>query len=142
MTTKAERRLVRQWEENLVADFYDYRCRILLEPLYEQFQQWKDGSVDHETILDAVHQVHRENRERYNFFAQKREDLARAIQYYPWFAAWLEEHPAPVGADILPPEVTQVAADDWAPEESAATEKSPPEDAAPKEGNERGESSA
>lgn len=106
MTTKAERRLVRQWEEALVADYYDHRCKILLDPLYEKFQLWKEGSVDHETILDAVHQTHRENRERYNFFAAKREDLARMIQFDPWFQSWLEEHPAPVGADILPTEVT------------------------------------
>jgi len=116
MTTKAERRLVRQWEEALVADYYDYRCKILLEPLYQQFQLWKEGSIDHETILDAVHQVHRENRERYNFFAVKREDLARMIQFDPWFQAWLEEHPAPVGADILPSEVIDGSPDDVGPE--------------------------
>lgn len=38
MPTKAERRLVRQWQETMIADYYDYRCRVLLEPLYEQFQ--------------------------------------------------------------------------------------------------------
>jgi hypothetical protein len=112
MTTKAERRLVRQWEEALVADYYDYRCKILLEPLYQQFQQWKEGSLDHETILDAVHQVHRENRERYNFFANKREVLARNIQFDPWFQTWLEAHPAPEGADILPSEIIDDVQDD------------------------------
>lgn len=118
MTTKAERRLVRQWEDALVTDYYDYRCKILLEPLYQQFVLWKDGSVDHETILDAVHQVHRENRERYNFFATKREDLARAIQFDPWFPAWLESHPAPVGADILPSEVIDAGFEDEEPKTS------------------------
>lgn len=97
---------VRRWEETLVADYYDYRCRALLEPLYEQFQQWKGGDLDHETILDAIHQAHKANRERYLFFAQSRSDLARLIQLDPWFQEWVETHPAPEGVELaeVPPQ--------------------------------------
>lgn len=101
MSTKAELRRIRQWEEALVTDYYDYRCQQLLDPLYELFQQWKEGAVSHETVLDAIYQTHKENRERYSFFGQSRASLARFIQVDPWFQPWLENHPAPEGVEIL-----------------------------------------
>jgi hypothetical protein len=101
MSTKIELRLIRQWEERLVEDYYEYRCQKLLEPLYDELQQWKEGAISHETLFDAVARVHRENRERYNFFARKRDDLARWIQLDPWFDQWIATHPAPDGADLL-----------------------------------------
>jgi hypothetical protein len=102
MSKNTESRLIRQWEERMVEDYYDYRCQLLLDPLYEDFQQWKEGALSHESMFDAIQRIHRENRERYNFFAIKREELARRIQEDPWFEQWLASHPAPEGADVLP----------------------------------------
>ncbi len=99
---KAEHRLIYQWEETLIADYFDYRSRQLLNPLFEQFQQWKAGRLSHNDLFDAIHLAHVENQERYNFFSQKRQTLAKWIQFDPWFDTWLETHPAPDGADLLP----------------------------------------
>lgn len=105
MPTKAERRLIRQWEETLITDYDDYWSHKLLDPLYAQFQQWNAGQMPNDNLFQAIHEVHRANRERYNFFVLKREQLVRNIQLDPWFNHWLEQHPAPVGADILPEEL-------------------------------------
>lgn len=131
--SKAERRLVRQWEEQLIADYDDYLSHQLLDPLYAQFQQWKEGALNNDELFDAIHKVHKENRERYTFLVQRRPDLVRNIQFNPWFETWLEAHPAPVGADLLPEEVKS---DRWeemeeqsAAEESASMEVLPPGEA-------------
>lgn len=99
---KAEHRVIHQWEEALIADYYDHRSHKLLDPLYEQFQQWKAGSLRHDELLHAIHLVHKENQEFYNFYSQKRQTLAKWIQFDPWFDEWVKTHPAPEGADLLP----------------------------------------
>lgn len=129
---KTERRMIRQWEEQLIEDYADFRSHQLLDPLYAQFQQWKAGGLNSDDLFEAIHKVHKDNRERYNFFVQKRVDLVRYIQFDPWFETWLETHPAPVGADLLPDELKsdrwQEMEEQAAAEESPATQVTPPDE--------------
>jgi hypothetical protein len=37
---------------------YDYRCREVHEPLYQKFQQWKAGQLDHMDMDEAIQQTH------------------------------------------------------------------------------------
>jgi hypothetical protein len=52
----------------LLDAYYDYRWRQVLEPLYQKFQQWKDGELDHMDMDEAIHQTHKQNQELYVFF--------------------------------------------------------------------------
>ncbi|MBN1485499.1 MAG: hypothetical protein JXA37_12345 [Chloroflexia bacterium] len=106
MGQKKKRRLSpkRQWEQDLINDYADYRWHELLDPLYEQFQQWKAGRLEHWDLAQAIHEYYKENRERYKFFGQKRETLALWIQWdRPWFETWVAEHPPPPGVELCPP---------------------------------------
>jgi hypothetical protein len=103
--TKAERRLVRQWEDALIDDYRTYRSNLLLNPLYERLAEWKSGKLNDDAAFDALHTAHKENQERYNFFVQKKTDLVYWIQFDPWFDDWLAQHPAPVGAEVVPDEL-------------------------------------
>ena len=116
--TKTEHRIIHQWEETLIADYYDYRSRKLLDPLYEQFQQWKAGSLSHDALFNAIHLVHKGNQEFYNFYSQKRQTLAKWIQFDPWFDEWLKTHPAPEGADLLPDSMKAFRTGDMEPTET------------------------
>ena len=105
-----------QWEQALIDDYHDYRYREVLEPLYKQFQCWKAGELSHLDLMDAIHEVHKENQELWKLFTRKREWLVGAIQYdREWFEAWLARHPAPAGTRILPQELFATAQDE--PEE-------------------------
>ncbi len=86
-----------QWEQQLVADYYDARYRELLDPLYEQFQRWKTSELSHDDIAEAIHKVHRENQKLYSFFTGRRDLLAFTIQRQDeeWFEKWVVDHPPP-----------------------------------------------
>jgi hypothetical protein len=62
-----------QWEQSLLDAYYDYRWREVLEPLYQKFQQWKAGELDHMGMDEATHQTHKQTQEVYAFFTQKRD---------------------------------------------------------------------
>jgi hypothetical protein len=94
---------IRQWEQDLIHAYYDYSYHQVLDPLYEQFQRWKAGELDHEDINDAIHKVHKENQRLYVFFTRSRKDLMHMIQWnQEWFAAWVADHPPPPGVELLP----------------------------------------
>jgi hypothetical protein len=48
-----------QWEQALLDSYYDYRWREVLEPLYQKFQQWKAGELDHMDMDEAIHKTHK-----------------------------------------------------------------------------------
>jgi hypothetical protein len=92
------------WEQALIDAYYDYRWRQVLDPLYEQMQQWKAGVLDHSEIDEAIHKTHKENQELYKLFTQRRDFLVGIIQMdREWFAAWLADHPPPAEIELLPP---------------------------------------
>lgn len=93
----------REWQQQLIDDYYDYRWRQVLEPLHEDFQRWKGGERSHADMERAIHETHKETQELYRLFNQKRDWLANVIQLDgDWFDAWLEKHPAPPGVRLVP----------------------------------------
>jgi len=52
----------------------------VLESLYQKFQQWEAGELDHLDMDEAIHQTHKQNQAVYVFFTQKRDWLVRVIQ--------------------------------------------------------------
>jgi hypothetical protein len=88
-----------QWEQALIHAYHDYRWRQVLEPLYQKFQQWKAGKLDHLDMDEAIHETHKQNQDVYIFFTQKHDWLVRAIQFVDedWFQAWVKDNPPPEG---------------------------------------------
>ncbi len=94
----------RQWQQQLIADYYDYRWKELLEPLYQDFQRWKAGERSHADMDQAIHAAHKETQHLYSFFSESRDSLASTIQMdRDWFEPWLAGHPAPPGVRLIPP---------------------------------------
>ncbi|HEX2911819.1 MAG TPA: hypothetical protein VH186_13505 [Chloroflexia bacterium] len=93
-----------QWEQQLIQAYYDYRYLKLLDPLYDEFQHWKEGDRTHEAITSFIHEVHRQMAELHNLFGNNRKWLLTLIQLdEDWFQKWLAAHPAPPGVEITPP---------------------------------------
>lgn len=112
-----------QWEEALLEAYYDHRWHQVLDPLYEQMQRWKDGELQHEDIDQAVHQTHKQTRELYNLFTQKRDFLVLIAQVdQEWFQPWLTQHPAPPDVSLYqPPIEIQIGEEEGAGAESEET---------------------
>jgi hypothetical protein len=90
-----------QWEQSLLDAYYDYRWRQVLEPLYQKFEHWKAGELDHMDMDEALHQTHKQTQEVYVFFTQKRDLLVRVIQFdESWFQAWMQDNPPPAGYSL------------------------------------------
>ena len=45
-----------------VDDYYDYRWRQVLDPLYDKFQRWKAGELTHWDMGEAIHEMHKQNK--------------------------------------------------------------------------------
>jgi hypothetical protein len=87
-----------QWEHALLDAYDDFRWQQVLEPLYDQFQRWTAGELDHAEMDKAIHQTHKETQELYGVFTLKREILVRAVQLdEDLFQDWVRENPPPSG---------------------------------------------
>ena len=85
-----------QWEQEMIDAFYDYQWRLVLNPLYEQFQKWKAGELSHVEIDEAIHKSHKECQGVYGLFMNNHDFLAKAIsQNEDWFPQWEKDHPRP-----------------------------------------------
>ena len=86
-----------QWEQELIDDFQDYQWRLVLDPLYEQFQRWKAGGISHLELGEVIHKTHKQCQEVYSLFNNKRDFLVKVIQFNEdWFPNWVKDHPKPV----------------------------------------------
>ncbi len=93
----------RKWQQQLIDDYYDYRWKQVLEPLYQDFQGWKAGERSHADMDREIHAAHKESQHLYTFFSEGRDSLANWIQMdRDWFEPWLPEHPAPPGIRLIP----------------------------------------
>ena len=93
----------REWQQQLIDAYYDYRWTQVLEPLYQDFQQWKAGERSHADMNQAIHAVHKESQHLYTFFSERRDSLTSYIQMdRQWFELWLAAHPAPSGIRLIP----------------------------------------
>jgi hypothetical protein len=93
----------RQWEQALIDDYYDYRWREILEPLYEKFQRWEAGELDHADMDRAIHETHKQTQKVYSLFMERRSWLVGMIQWdREWFEAWVKDHEPPPGVELVP----------------------------------------
>ena len=85
-----------QWEQDMIAAFYDFQWHLALDPLYEQFQRWKAGEISHSEIDEAIHKTHKECQEVYRLFTNNRSFLVKVIPLNEdWFPGWVKDHPKP-----------------------------------------------
>jgi len=92
-----------KWEEALIDAYHDHCWHKLLDPLYEQFKRWDAGEIDHWDLGQAIHEMHKENRHRFNRFNQNRRSLIRMIKWDEgWFDEWVADHPPPPGIELAP----------------------------------------
>jgi len=93
----------RQWEQMLIDDYYDYRWREILEPLYEMFQLWHAGELSHDDMDQAIHETHKKTQKAYSFFLERRPWLVTMIQWdREWFRTWLKDHEPPPDVELVP----------------------------------------
>ena len=92
-----------KWEQALIDDYYDYRWRQVLNPLYEKFKRWEAGELAHWDMDQAIHETHKENQTLYGLFTENRSLLVGMIQWdEEWFAQWIVDHPPPAGIQLMP----------------------------------------
>ena len=92
-----------KWEQALLDDYYDYRWRQVLNPLYEKFKRWEAGELAHWEMDQAIHETHKETQHLYSLFTEKRSLLVGMIQWdEEWFAQWIVDHPPPAGIQLMP----------------------------------------
>ena len=94
----------RKWEQALIDNYYDYRWREVLDPLYEKFKRWEAGELEHWDMDRAIHETHKQNQTLYHLFAvEDRRSLVGLIQVNPaWFRAWVADNPPPSGIELVP----------------------------------------
>ncbi len=81
-----------------------HRWHEVLDPLYDKFQLWKPGQLDLDDMDTVIHETHKQTRDIFNQFTQKREWLVRLIQFdEAWFNQWVKENPPPPGYELIPP---------------------------------------
>ncbi len=84
---KHQRKALREYQQALIDDYYDLWMHQILDPLYEAFQQWKRGDLEHSRLTELIHKVHRENQKVYSFFTQSRDSIIGCIKMdHDWFA--------------------------------------------------------
>ncbi|MBB6451591.1 Ca2+-binding EF-hand superfamily protein [Salirhabdus euzebyi] len=57
---KRDRAILQQYHKKMTED--------ALNPLYEQFVKWKDGSLPYDELTDFIHQFHKHNQEIWKTF--------------------------------------------------------------------------
>jgi hypothetical protein len=92
---------LREYQQALIDAYYDMWMHQILDPLYEAFQQWKQGDLQHDELTELIHKVHRENQKVYSFFTQSRDSIISCIKMdQAWFAKWRANHPPPPGIEL------------------------------------------
>ena len=98
---RQQKRTLREYQQELIDAYYDMWMHSILDPLYEAFQQWKRGDLQHSELTELIHKVHRENQKVYSFFVQSRTSIINCIKMdRAWFENWKATHPPPPGIEL------------------------------------------
>ncbi|MBM4446122.1 MAG: hypothetical protein FJ023_02055 [Chloroflexi bacterium] len=91
---RQQKRALREYQQALIDAYYDMQMHSILDPLYDAFQQWKRGGLQHSELTELIHKVHRENQKVYSFFTQSRTRIINCIRMdQAWFENWKATHP-------------------------------------------------
>jgi hypothetical protein len=86
----------RKWEQALIDAYCDHRWRQILQPLYDVFQRWAAGELEHADLDHAIHETQKKSQQRYGLFTQSQIWLVCAIQVdEDWYRSWAKDHPPP-----------------------------------------------
>jgi hypothetical protein len=97
----SKNKAAKAYEKSLIDAYYDMRMRRMLDPLYEAFQKWKKGEMQHDELAELIHKVHQENQEIYKLFTMGRDWLIVCIRAdAEWFARWQQDNPLPTGLEL------------------------------------------
>lgn len=90
------------WEEQLVADYREYRWRQLMELMYRQMEKWKAGELTSADMEQAFEECYHKITELRHILNQRSDRAALLIQVldWEWFQEWIREHTPPRGARI------------------------------------------
>lgn len=87
----------RQWEQELIDDYYDYRWHQIMEPLCDRMQAWKEGDLTHTEMDQTLEEAHQQICEVRSLFRQRQDRLVNLVQHWDreWFENWVREHTPP-----------------------------------------------
>ena len=101
MVKKQRKGPLQEYQQALIDAYYDMWMHKILDPLFEAFQQWKQGNLQHNELTELIHKVHRENQQVYSFFAQSRDSIIGCIKMdQTWFSNWMANNPLPPGIEL------------------------------------------
>ncbi len=94
------------WEDRLVADYREYRWRLLMEPMCQRMEKWKAGELTTEEMDRAFEECYRHITELRHILNQRTDRAALLIQVLDreWFEEWVKQHTPPPGAPVVYPE--------------------------------------
>jgi hypothetical protein len=55
-----------QWEQEILDAYYDYQWHLILDPLYEKFQERKTSKISHSEMDKAIHETHKSSQNLFN----------------------------------------------------------------------------
>ena len=92
------------WEQQLIADYYDFRWHGTLEPLCEWLRRWKEGTLTHAEMDTVLEDIHKEMCEVRSLFSQTPDRLVLLIQALErdWFEGWVKDNAPPAHVQLMP----------------------------------------
>ncbi|GGI44427.1 hypothetical protein GCM10008018_07050 [Paenibacillus marchantiophytorum] len=68
MESKQSLKQKRLQERELLDDYHQFVTEEALEPLYQSFVEWKQGTLPYDELTDQIHVFHKKNQEIYKDF--------------------------------------------------------------------------
>jgi hypothetical protein len=68
MENKAERKIRRQQERELLDEYHKMVTEQALEPLFQSFLEWKQGTLPYNELTELIHLFHKKNQDIYKEF--------------------------------------------------------------------------
>lgn len=68
MSNKAKSKKQRQEERDILDDYHKLVTEEALEPLYNLFVQWKEGTLPYNELTEHIHVFHKRNQEIFKEF--------------------------------------------------------------------------
>lgn len=67
-------KIVRQEEQQILNDYHKWLTEQALEPLYEDFVKWKQGTLPYDELTENIHHFHKRNQEIWKEFEYTERD--------------------------------------------------------------------
>ncbi|KXB00460.1 hypothetical protein AKJ41_04045 [candidate division MSBL1 archaeon SCGC-AAA259O05] len=64
----------------IIEEYYNMKMKQALEPLYQNFQKWDKGEIDHSEISEAIHECQKEIQKIHSIFNSGTDFLMKLIE--------------------------------------------------------------